>query len=147
MYNCKIEESQLKDRELKITTLQGRVFRGKGVGHEFIGLTWVRRQINEKIGFDPYHGTLNILLSRTEARHLKTILNKAKRIEITPERGFYKGWCVKVQLMNEIEAAIIIPEKTDYPSNVLEIIAPVSLRQAFSLEDGDTLEVIVLLDN
>lgn len=132
---------------LKTATLKGRVFGGKGVGREFIGIEWVRRQIKEKLGFDPYHGTLNVLLSRTEAKHLKAILNKAKGIEITPERGFYKGWCVEVQLMNEIKAAIIIPQKTGYPPNILEIIAPISLRQAFSLKDGDTFEVVVLLDN
>ncbi|MCW4051872.1 MAG: CTP-dependent riboflavin kinase [Candidatus Bathyarchaeota archaeon] len=142
-----MEESQSKDQELKNAALQGTVFGGKGVGREFIGFAWVRRQIIEKVGFSPYHGTLNILLSRAEAKHLKLILKKVKRIEITPERGFYRGWCVKVRLMNEIEAAIIIPEKTDYPSNVLEIIAPISLRQAFSLKDGDVFKVIVLLDN
>jgi riboflavin kinase len=142
-----MEESKSKDRKSSTARLQGTVFRGKGVGCEFVGTAWVRQQINEKLGFDPYDGTLNILLSRTEAQHLKAILNKAKGIEITPERGFYKGWCVEVQLMNEIKAAIIIPQKTGYPPNILEIIAPISLRQAFSLKDGDTFEVIVLLDN
>jgi riboflavin kinase len=126
--------------------LQGTVFSGEGVGRKFIGFEWAKQQIKEKLGFDPYQGTLNILLSRTEAQHLKTILSKVKKIEITPERGFYRGWCVKVHLMNQIEAAIIIPQKPHYPSNILEIVAPIPLRQALSLEDGDIVEVTVRLD-
>lgn len=127
--------------------LWGTVFSGEGVGREFIELAWVRRQINEKLGFDPYRGTLNLRLSRTEAQRLEKILSKAKRIEITPEKGFCRGWCVRVWVTNQIEAAIIIPEKTQYPSDILEVIAPISLRQVLSLEDGDALEVRVQLDN
>jgi riboflavin kinase len=42
-----------------------------------------------------------------------------------------------------VKCAIIVPEIASYPSDMLEIIAPVNLREKLSLKDGDTLEVKV----
>ena len=42
---------------------KGSVFSGNGEGRKFIELPWVKRQIQEKLGFTPYLGTLNIRLN------------------------------------------------------------------------------------
>jgi CTP-dependent riboflavin kinase len=43
---------------LKTLRIRGLVFSGKAEGAKFVSLSWVRTQIKEKIGFDPYNGTL-----------------------------------------------------------------------------------------
>jgi riboflavin kinase len=71
-------------------TFEGTVFSGKGEGKKFISLPWVKRQIEEKLGFTPYAGTLNIRLT-AESANRKELLEKAKKFEILPEEGFCKG--------------------------------------------------------
>ncbi len=40
--------------------IQGIVQGGLGQGNSFTQLDWVRQQFRDKIGFDPYPGTLNL---------------------------------------------------------------------------------------
>ena len=44
-------------------TLEGTVFTGLGEGAYYIGKESYRKQIVEKLGFEPYPGTLNLKLS------------------------------------------------------------------------------------
>ena len=45
---------------------EGTVFSGEGRGKKFVELPWFKRQVEEKLGFSPYLGTLNIRLSLKE---------------------------------------------------------------------------------
>jgi len=40
-----------------------------------------------------------------------------------------------------VDGAVIIPEVGGYPDNVLEVIAPINLRERFRLKDGDYVEL------
>ena len=129
---------------LKILVFKGKVFSGSGEGAKFIELPWVRKQITEKLGFIPYLGTLNIKLAKDYVK-LKKMLKKAKSIEISPVKGFCRGRCIKVCLMDNVECAIIIPEIAGYPEDVLEVIASINLRERFLLKDGDMVKVKITL--
>jgi riboflavin kinase len=48
--------------------------------------------------------------------------------------------------MQDLKCAIIVPEVENYPENVIEVIAPVNLREKFKLKDGDMVEVRIMLD-
>lgn len=120
---------------------KGTVFSGKGEGRKFIDLPWVKGQIKEKLGFIPYSGTLNIRLSK-ESITQKKLLKNAMRLEICPEKGFCKGKLIE-SFINGLECAIIIPEIPNYPSDVLEVIAPWYLRERLKISDGSELTVIV----
>lgn len=123
--------------------LRGKVFSGKSEGEKFIELPWVREQIAKKIGFVPYPGTLNIKLEENSAK--PKLLKKAKAVEISPVAGFCRGKCFKAYLMDNLECAIVIPEIADYPEDVLEVIAPINLREKLSLKNGDTVEIKITL--
>ncbi|HEX7593320.1 MAG TPA: DUF120 domain-containing protein [Anaerolineae bacterium] len=43
-----------------MTGIRGIVCAGQGQGRSFTRLDWVRRQFRDKLGFDPYPGTLNL---------------------------------------------------------------------------------------
>jgi CTP-dependent riboflavin kinase len=45
---------------------------------------------------------------------------------------------------DKIKGAILLPDVTNYPSDKIEIIAPVRLKEAFGVQDGDqlTLELV-----
>lgn len=129
----------------KILNIQGKVFSGSGEGAGFIRLSWVRKQIAEKLGFTPYTGTLNIKLT-TESVTIKKSLKNVRAIEISPVKGFYRGRCFPAYFMQNLKCAIIIPEVKNYPEDVIEVAAPVNLREKFKLKDGDMVEVRIMLD-
>jgi len=101
--------------------------------------------MTEKLGFIPHSGTLNVKLTEGCPK-LKNLLERAKAIEITPAKGFCRGRCFRACLMDKVECAIVIPEIADYPQDILEVIASINLREKLQLEDGDTVEVRILLE-
>jgi riboflavin kinase len=122
--------------------VKGKVFSGSGEGARFIEIPWVRKQIAEKFGFIPYPGTLNIKLAEGIAN--SKLLKKAKAIEILPAEGFCRGRCFNACFMDTLKCAIVIPEVENYPEDILEVIAPINLREKFKLKDGDMVNVQIM---
>ena len=124
--------------------LEGRVFSGGGIGSFFINLSWVRSQIKEKLGFNPYPGTLNLqLLPGTDVKELR---DTTKGIKIKSSEGFHEGQCFKALIMEKLWGAVVVPDVPKYPHDLLEILAPVNLRETLGLKDGVDIEVIVWLE-
>ena len=128
---------------MKRIKLSGKVFSGRGEGERFLELPWVKRQVKEKLGFIPYHGTLNVRLSEESAKRRK-LLEKATSMTVCPAEGYYSGKIFKA-FVGVLECAIVIPEVAGYPRDVLEIIAPANLREKLQLADGDKITVTVNL--
>ncbi|MEM2570775.1 MAG: DUF120 domain-containing protein [Thermoproteota archaeon] len=124
--------------------VKGRVFSGEGKGRLFVNIPWAMKQFVEKLGFKPYPGTLNIRLL-PEHRVTVEILENHRGIEIVPKEGFYPGKCFKATVSGRIKGAVVIPRVPSYPKDILEIIAPVNLRETLGLKDGDEIEITVLL--
>ncbi len=126
---------------MKRIRLTGKVFSGKGDGKRFLSLKWVKEQIKQKLGFTPYLGTLNILLSGESIKRRKT-LEQAQSMTICPAQGYCVGILHKA-CIEKFECAVIIPDITGYPENYLELIAAENMRQELHLKDGDEVTVIV----
>jgi riboflavin kinase len=122
--------------------VKGKVFSGSGEGAMFIEIPEVKKQITEKLGFIPYPGTLNIKL--TEGIADFKLLKKAMAIEILPAEGFCRGRCFNACFMDTLKCAIVIPEIENYPEAILEVIAPMNLREKFRLKDGDVVVVEIM---
>jgi len=126
---------------LKTLRLKGRVFSGKGEGAEFVNLSWARKRIEEKLGFTPYSGTLNIRLDG-ESTKLKRALTKARGAEILPAPGYCRGRIFEASIM-KVKCAAVIPEVPGYPEDVVEVISSTNLRERLHLADGSSVEVKV----
>jgi riboflavin kinase len=129
---------------LKTLHAKGKVFSGDGEGAKFVKLPWVKKQITEKLGFIPYHGTLNIRLTEGDF-NLKKSLKEAKTIEISPTEGFCRGRCLTAYFLDNLKCAIVIPEVENCREDVIEVIASMNLREKFSLKDGDVVEIKITL--
>jgi riboflavin kinase len=120
--------------------LKGKIVTGLGEGQYYISREGYRKQFNLKLGFDPSPGTLNLKLAepfpQAEADFIK--------IEgFVDENGTFGGCkCYRV-MIGDIKGAIVRPERSSYPPNLIEVIAPVHLRKALNLKDGDELEMIL----
>jgi len=129
---------------MRTLKLKGTVSSGEGAGKKFVNLSWVKKQLVEKLGFTPYPGTLNLILPPSQVAE-KQKLKEAEAIEINPKEKFCRGRCFKAIVLGKIQGALIIPEVPGYPENLVEVLAPVNLRRALGLEDGDVVELTVFL--
>jgi riboflavin kinase len=123
--------------------LSGKVFSGKGGGKKFLQLQWVKQQITAKLAFTPYTGTLNLWLSDKSAAKRK-LLDNAAAMTVHPAEGYCSGKLFKASI-GTAECGVVIPQVAGYPQDILEIIAPVNLRETLKLADGDEITVTISL--
>jgi riboflavin kinase len=121
--------------------MRGKVSAGRGEGQFYISKDGYKRQFIETLGFEPFPGTLNIKLEGAFVPPEE----KAIRIKSFQDsnRTFGECRCYSIKL-NRTDAAVVRPERSDYPDDLIEVIAPVNLRKALVLEDGDLVEVALL---
>ncbi|MFW6117725.1 MAG: DUF120 domain-containing protein [Thermoproteota archaeon] len=129
---------------VKEIEIEGKIFSGRGEGAMFMELPGVREEIEEKLGFTPYPGTLNLRLPEGE-RHKKVLLEKTGGRELSLKSNFYTGIVFEGRLIGRVKCGIVIPQTPDYPEDHLEVIASVRLRDKFNLEDGDPFKVEILM--
>ncbi|MCL5949346.1 MAG: DUF120 domain-containing protein [Candidatus Bathyarchaeota archaeon] len=157
----KIEEQGTKElkklySELKVlmeksyppsVTLEGTVFAGLGEGAYYITKEHYRKQIVEKLGFDPYPGTLNLKLSTDYDVKTRMELDAYPAIEVkgfkNEDRTFGLVKCYPAIIGGTVKGALITALRSHYDASVLEIIAPVCLRKALCLKDGNKVKVEV----
>lgn len=128
---------------MKQLIFQGTVFSGKGEGKRFVRLPWVKQQIEEKMRFTPYVGTLNICLTADDLKK-RRLLEEAEGILISPQTGFCPGVLFSAVIGGE-ECAVVLPRIPDYPRDVLEVIAPIYLREQLRVSDGSAVSVAVTI--
>jgi riboflavin kinase len=120
---------------------EGTVFSGEGKGRKFLEMYWVKQQIEEKLGFSPYLGTLNLHLRGKNAER-RSLLETSRGLVVEPQPGYYPGLLFKASI-DAFECGIVIPIMPNYPTDVLEVIAPVYLRGLLKLVDGNLVTVFV----
>jgi riboflavin kinase len=129
-------------------TLEGLVFTGLGEGAYYISKEIYRKQFIEKLGFDPYPGTLNIKLTSDYDLSSRKELDAYPAIDVegfkNSDRTFGVVKCYPVMIENKIKGALILALRSHYDVSVLEIIAPVCLRRHLNLKDGQKLKVEVI---
>jgi riboflavin kinase len=126
---------------------KGRVVSGMGEGRYYTEQKGYVEQFNEKLGFIPYPGTLNIEIEYIERNKLRLLKNYGGIVidEFkTKDRTFGGVVCFHAEI-NDVEGAIVLPKRSHY-SNVLEFISQHFLRQKLGLQDGDEVEIVIYLD-
>jgi riboflavin kinase len=129
-------------------TLEGTVFTGLGEGAYYVMKEPYRKQFMEKLGFDPYPGTLNLRLKTEYDVKARNELEAYPAIEVegftSEDRTFGPVKCYPLILENKVKGALLSAMRSHYDASVLEIIAPVSLRRHLKLKDGHKVKVEVL---
>jgi riboflavin kinase len=129
-------------------TLEGTVFTGLGEGAYYISKEKYRKQFIEKLGFDPYPGTLNLRLTADYDVKARNELEAYPAVEIegfiNEDRTFGSVKCYPVVIENKAKGALISALRSHYDASVLEIIASVPLRKHLNLKDGRKVKVEVL---
>ncbi|MDY6780756.1 MAG: DUF120 domain-containing protein, partial [Halobacteria archaeon] len=106
------------------------------------------RQFREKLGYEPFPGTLNLELD-PESERARSALSNSEGIEIeeweNEERTFGAATCYPAEIEG-IEGHVIYPHRTHYPDEMLEVIAPVKLLDELGIGEGDVVNVEVTIE-
>jgi riboflavin kinase len=125
--------------------LNGAVVSGIGEGKYYMSLPPYREQFRQHLGFEPYPGTLNIRLSPGSIPVRKKI-DALDWIRIkgfsTDGRTFGDAKCIPCRI-GTIACGIVVPGRTHYPEDIIEVIAPIALRRKLGVEDSDSVSVEV----
>ncbi|SDE89375.1 DUF120 domain-containing protein [Halorientalis regularis] len=130
--------------------LQGFVTSGMGEGRHYISLPGYMEQFIEKLGYEPFAGTLNVDLTDESVR-ARAGMASLEPVTIEgwedDERTYGPAFCypASVEVGDSIyePAHVIAPERTHHDEDQLEVIAPEKLREAIGLEDDDKVTINV----
>jgi len=127
--------------------IEGRVFTGLGEGAYYVSQTGYRRQFIEKLGFDPYPGTLNLKVekSRREREILETYPAITLEGFMNGTRSFGQVKCYRARVNDRVDGIVVTALRSHYREDVLEIVAPKNLREILGLKDGDSVKVRVFI--
>lgn len=123
--------------------LTGKIVAGVKQAAYFTQLDWVQQQCMEKLGFRPCPGTLNLEIQKDSLAIIGELQKKRGVKELVPpDPGFCSARILPVFLGKE-RGAIIIPDEEVqvHEKNVVEVIAPVNLKEALRVSNGDSLTV------
>lgn len=125
--------------------LSGAVVSGLGEGKYYMSLPPYKEQFATALGFEPYPGTLNIKLAQSSVPVRKKIdVLEWTRIKgfSTDGRTFGDARCIPCRI-GTIRCGIVVPGRTHYPDDLIEVIAPIALRRKLGVEDNDSINVEV----
>lgn len=135
-----------------VTTLviQGEVTDGLGKGKEFIQLDGYARQFRERLGYEPYAGTLNVDVVNELPAHsyLQALTGIGIDSWSSDNKTYGAATCYPARIETETGDAyepthLLLPERTDHDESKLELIGPVKFRDILGLNDSDSITIHV----
>ncbi|MFH1750453.1 MAG: DUF120 domain-containing protein [Candidatus Micrarchaeota archaeon] len=144
------EIGELFSKRERILQLLGRVVSGMHEGRYYLSIPEYKKQISQATGFDAFPGTLNLRLEGAASIDGKRRLMSLTGIDIKGFRkngrklGGAKLFKAKISHRNSIEeGAAIVPAKSHYGSEILELISPHNLRARLKLKNNDEVGVVI----
>jgi riboflavin kinase len=126
-------------------TLEGILFSGLGEGAYYVTRDGYRKQFIEKLGFDPYPGTLNLKLTSDYDMKTRSELETYPAIEVqgfkNETRTYGPVKCFPAVINNRVKGAVLSAMRSHYDSSVLEIISSDYIRSKLKLKDGNKVKV------
>lgn len=120
--------------------IDGEVTTGLGKAAYFLSQEFYTREFKKNLGFVPFPGTLNVIVSEQYLDEIGEIKNNCENL-IKPDEGFGAVKYIEAKLNDEIDGAIVFPAKTTHEENYLEFIAKDKLRDKLNIEDGDVVSL------
>ena len=132
-------------RNEEIISITGNSVIGLGQGAYYVSRPNYVTQFISKLGFEPFPGTFNIKLETMIERAKILFILDTQEFQLiqgfeTDERVFGAVKCYPVKI-NGHKGAIIVPDRSHYSQETIEIISDISLRDKFKIAEGDETTV------
>ena len=141
---------RLFERDVDVE-LSGVVTSGMGEGRHYISLSGYMEQFRDRLGYEPFPGTLNVELDEESVRA------RARMDAVDPvgidgweddDRTYGPAFCWPATIetvdgARYADSHVIAPERTHHGTDQLEIIAPDRLRDELGLNDDDHVTIHV----
>ena len=126
-------------------TVIGKIVSGARQAAFFTQLDWVQEQCEKKLGFKPFPGTLNLEISDKDIDLIKSLEDVETITLIPPDPKFCSARTLPVKIKG-IQGAIVVPAEDVqiHAQNILEVIAPVFLKETLGLDDGDFVKIKIV---
>jgi riboflavin kinase len=129
--------------------LAGTITGGMGEGKHYISLPGYMEQFGQRLGYEPFPGTLNVELDDESIRR-RGAMETLEPIHIDgwedEDRTYGPCVCYPATVVSDEEydtAHVIAPERTHHDEDQLELIAPGKLREELALDDEARISVRV----
>lgn len=119
--------------------IKGKIFQGLGEGSHYTNI--YEKEIKKILGYLPYPGTLNLRVKELEINSFISDLSKIKIKGFSKKDRTYGDIYLYKIILEGIESAILIPERTLHGKDVVEIIGPECFRSVLNAKEGDLVEL------
>lgn len=135
------------EEKLSVIHINGVVFSGFGEGAYYVAKSGYKDQFLEKLGYQPYPGTLNIKLRTVADIKARASLDQMPGPIIkgfrNGERTYGDVKYFRVLINERVSGALLLIHRTHYGQDVLEIVSKEPLRRVLGLKDGDLVQLKV----
>lgn len=141
-------------------SFKGRIVTGMGEGAYYMSLEGYRKQFRDKLGYEPFPGTLNVKIED------KYYMNSRKNLINYPSiyvEGFKNtdrtfGWvrCYPATIIRDstgpntttdqnivADVHILLLERTHHDNSLIEVIGPFNLKETANLRNDDSVTIAV----
>ena len=127
-------------------TISGKIVSGNGKAAFFTQLNWVQQQCQEKLGFKPFPGTLNLAVDEKKALQINALCQEYGQTLEPLAKDFCAGHVYSVSIMG-VTGAIVSPsdDVRVNADHIIELIAPISLKEALDADVGDEILIVITL--
>ena len=126
--------------------IKGHIVTGLGEGAYYVEV--YSSKLRAALGFKPYLGTLNVKIVDEESRKAISRMKNTTPLVLSgfshKGRTFGDVICYRVKVNKKIEGAIVIAQRTHHSEGILEVVAPVNIRDALKISDDDKVTLIVV---
>lgn len=125
--------------------ITGKIVRGVGESASFLSIPWVNIQMAEKLQFQPYGGTLNITVDDPQIQ--ATLKAHGGDRLCSEAAGFCDALVFRGIVAGKYECGIVLPLVPNYDECLIEVVAPVHLKDCLGLKDGDKITLELQLES
>ena len=128
-------------------TITGTLVTGMGEGQYYVNQPGYRSQFEEKLGYIPFDGTLNLKVGQKDLPKIE-IMSRSRSVVVEgfqhEERTFGDVRCYPATIKN-LECAVTIPSRSHY-TDTLEVLCKYNLRHTLGISDGDQVEIHISVE-
>lgn len=121
--------------------LKGEVTSGLGKGKYYMSKDVYQKVFDEKLGFKPFSGTLNLKVDEEAREEFEEGKETLEIREVYEDGERLSNVDVIPCKIKDVECGLLNLEFTDHPYSIAEVVAPIELREKFNLEDGDKVKL------